>query len=827
MSTKKNLFCGVAISVLASLIIWGGCAGNNVTGLDGGYTLTVSANPPAGGSVSRDLAQASYKTGASVTVTASANPGYAFIGWAGALVSTDNPATVTMGDNLTLVADFQRLADSEMRFTVSFNANGGSPEAIGPVIVDSGSALGAQFPENPTRMGYDFVGWLDGGDIYTLSTVITKNAALTADWMKKRFTVTFNTEGGAPSAINSVTVDSGEAVGANFPENPTKAGYDFSAWFDWETGETYTGQTAIAKNVTLAAEWTVAVAVTKQFTVSFNTNGGTPGAISPIAVDSGFTLGASFPANPTMKGSVFAGWFDALEQYLANTAITRDVTLAASWVPAVADTSSLVERPADTAKTVKSFMVSFNTDGGSPSMISSVQVDSGKALGTSANLPADPTKAGNVFGGWVDKATGELYYADAIIVNDIKLTAKWIPIDPSTTVKHFTVSFDTDGGSPGMIASATVDSGMAFGTGIGLPTADPTRTGYNFGGWFDGATQYKTNTVITHDVMLTAKWVVKSFIVSFNTNGGSPSNIGPVTVDSGSYFVSPIAPTRMGYTFEGWFDGQSEYRPSTRIVGNVTLTAKWTIKSYSISFDTDGGTPSTIRPFSVDSGTTFGIVVPTEPTKRGYDFVGWFDGSVQYTSNTAIGKDVRLVAVWANTVIHDKRDGQTYNTVRIGDQTWMASNLNYNDADAWCYDNDANNCAIYGKLYTWNSAKSSCPGGWHLPTSGEWGELVANAGDKYAAGWTLKSESAGGTDDYGFSALLSGSRSPYIVQNGVPTVSKYENLGTKGIWWSATVFAANGGYAYYWYVSDGIGYMGDEVSQSGSLFSVRCVQDEP
>ena len=128
----------------------------------------------------------------------------------------------------------------------------------------------------------------------------------------------------------------------------------------------------------------------------------------------------------------------------------------------------------------------------------------------------------------------------------------------------------------------------------------------------------------------------------------------------------------------------------------------------------------------------------------------------------------------------DERDGKVYKKVDIGSQTWMAENLNYDTtAGSVCYDSKPENCAKYGKLYNWETAKKACPLGWHLPSDAEWQRLVNFVGDsdagtklKAAAGWN---DGGNGTDNFGFSALPGGygnSDETFVV------------VGMDGNWWT-------------------------------------------
>jgi len=181
----------------------------------------------------------------------------------------------------------------------------------------------------------------------------------------------------------------------------------------------------------------------------------------------------------------------------------------------------------------------------------------------------------------------------------------------------------------------------------------------------------------------------------------------------------------------------------------------------------------------------------------------------------------------------DSRDSKTYKSVKIGNQTWMAKNLNYNAPGSKCAnksldmltENDAD-CEEYGRLYDWatamNGATSStatpsgvrgvCPTGWHLPSKAEWEVMTAYIGGESTEGKKLKATSYGGTDDYGFSALPGGWGSDGGNLHDADT----------GAWWTASEDNSDRAYSRYmrYSMESAVWY-----NSSSRLHSVRCVKD--
>ena len=188
-----------------------------------------------------------------------------------------------------------------------------------------------------------------------------------------------------------------------------------------------------------------------------------------------------------------------------------------------------------------------------------------------------------------------------------------------------------------------------------------------------------------------------------------------------------------------------------------------------------------------------------------------------------------------DTLFTDLRDGKSYRVVRIGNQLWMAENLNYNIIDSrhpkkiinFYYEFKNENCEIYGRLYNWEIALKVCPPGWHLPSDEEWSALVNYLGGRDIAGgkmkekgtehWVLSNPEA--TNESGFTALPGGSRFTIDKYTGV-----FTDIGISGSWWSSTEI--NKSDAWSRHLSFNFSIVNRISSHKVDCFSVRCLKDD-
>jgi uncharacterized protein (TIGR02145 family)/uncharacterized repeat protein (TIGR02543 family) len=374
-----------------------------------------------------------------------------------------------------------------------------------------------------------------------------------------------------------------------------------------------------------------------------------------------------------------------------------------------------------------------------------------------------------------------------------------------------------------------------------LPT--PERSGYVFIGWFTektGGAEVTTSTVFDEAATIYAQWIFitdKMYKVTYNAHGGTVAPAFGAAGEDGKLLTRLPTPKRDGFAFQGWFTEDGAVTAGTLFKAHTTIHATWDIIHYKITLDAQGGA---VTPATVTTGSHWELIddLPV-PTRDGYTFTGWYTektGGVHVMPNSTVLIDVHVIyAHWAEKPpsLVDSRDGKGYKEVVIGEQIWMAENLNYAGEAGKelgvCYNNSADSCAKYGRLYNWGDAMVACPAGWHLPSRDEWTELLEFIGDASMGGKKLLSGTAwyksgsydgNGTDDFGFSALPGG------FYNYDVDVFTNGGVGrTSANFWTASAVREREVDAFIMYIYAGGNAHGEYTNPKSFGLSVRCLQD--
>lgn len=268
------------------------------------------------------------------------------------------------------------------------------------------------------------------------------------------------------------------------------------------------------------------------------------------------------------------------------------------------------------------------------------------------------TKDGYLFDGWytdeacTNKFEFENEKSKTAVSGNLDLYAKWIS-------NKRTVVFNTNGHG-GAISPASV----AHGTKVSAP-ASPSEYGYNFEGWYtdaNGNNPFDFDTPITTDITLFAKWTPKSYKVTFKTDKDTPYHEQNVAYKN--FATKPSAPGKTGYIFDGWYkdeDCHDKFNFGTAITGDITLYAKWTVNTYTVTVNNDNGTSPTKTSPAYNTKVEVDV-----PEKTGYAFIGWIadpssvipvlntDGKYEFTMPA---HDVTLTANWSTNAYTVTFDG--------------------------------------------------------------------------------------------------------------------------------------------------------------------------
>ena len=400
---------------------------------------------------------------------------------------------------------------------------------------------------------------------FDFSTAITADITLYAKWTEESttpvtYTVTFDPNSGSGTMTpNPVTINAGEKL--TLPECtfiPPSADKEFDKWDAGNPGE----QVDITSDCVIRAIWKEKTVTT--FTVTFDANGhGTAPAAQ--TVNSGDK--ATEPTAPTESGWIFGGWYQDATCSVAfdfSTAITADITLYAKWT--------------EESTTPVTYTVTFDPNSGSGTMTPNpVTINAGEKL-TLPECTFIPPSADKEFDKWDAGNPGE----QVNITSDCVIRAIW----KEKAVTTFTVTFDANGHGTAPFAQ-TVESGKTA-----TKPADPTASGWTFGGWYKEAAcnnAFNFSTPITGNITLYAKWTkvagdpvpATKYTITYVLNGGKlDGKTGTVTVsvEDGATITLP-KPTRSGYTFDYWEGSRYEAGASYTVTGDHTFTAQWKANS--------------------------------------------------------------------------------------------------------------------------------------------------------------------------------------------------------------------------------------------------------
>lgn len=569
--------------------------------------------------------------------------GYTFLGWStsasGESVLYTGGASVpvqlfTDGLKATGIVGTLYAVWTENVYEVTFDgehvrSNGAASAVYGntysaKLTVDTGYTL-TQGEISVKMDGTESVQFTYAGGVLTISSPVTGDIVITAKAAANTYTITYT---GDDVNIASTSGTFGSAVTL---DDPTRPGFIFLGWYingDEETlyrGSVSVGMLASAagvekqngETITLIAKWQAAEGALTVTIVHADDSQQTIGVTSGESLSQKDILvpeGYDYKNATYHIGSVGGAGFGFGQE------ITNDMTLY------VANAEHIT------------YNITLNYGDGKEVALT---VGYGQPLDSAGGWEETPARIGYEFGGWYNgdvRMTG-----GSIVTSKLALTAQWNAID-------YTVTFNPnhESGEPTTVK-------YQYDKVVALIDA-PERDGYTFAGWYYNGKKWVSGTAMpAENITLVAMWTLQSFTVSFSVGDGA-TGVADQTIYFGFKATKPTDPVRSGYIFGGWMLNESEYDFGTPVRDNITLTANWLPRTYSIDYVLGGGVNASSNPdsYNIESGT----IVLADPAREGFIFLGWYDAEQNGNRVTEIKAGsagrITLYARWqANTYIVD------------------------------------------------------------------------------------------------------------------------------------------------------------------------------
>ena len=440
--------------------------------------------------------------------------------------------------------------------------------------------------------------------------------------------ITYVLNGGKNDQANPADYREGSIVQL---KNPTRGGYIFGGWYsDAQFTKKATGIAAgQIGDKNFYAKW-----AGKTYKIVFNGNTANSGKMSTIT----YTMGKStaLPANAFAKKEyVFNGWntrADGKGTKFNNkgslgafdAANGSTITLYAQWK-------------------IKQYTITYKLNGGTNNKANPASYNF-----KSANITlAKPTRKGYSFQGWFTdaKCTKAFTGIKKGSTGNRTVYAKW-------KANKYTIQYVLNKGT-----APKGNPAAYYVTTATITLKNPTRKGYTFLGWYKEAT-FKTKVVSipkgsAGNLKLYAKWKLTDYPIVYQLNGGTNNKANPATYKMTSKTFGLSNPSRKGFKFAGWYTDAKFTKKFTNIpqgsTGKKTVYAKWTLVTYTITYNLNGGKNAAANPanYAVTSNT---INLADPAARTGYVFEGWYKDAGFNNKVTQIPKgsagNITLYAKW-------------------------------------------------------------------------------------------------------------------------------------------------------------------------------------
>ena len=680
-----------------------------------GYTLTWDFN--GGVTTSQDNEYTHGKIPEGEFIVAPADPtldGYQFAGWLNSVTNVVETAEAGMMPSLMPDEDLTYIAQwtaNACAYTVHFDSNGGSG-----TMADQEITCGETTKLNPNKfigpeltVTYDYHGATSGDD--EPSATVYKPFGVWEDNVVEELhddeeEINYSVSNGATVTM---TAQWNWYPSITLP-TPEKTGYTFNGWYTEETGGTKKGEGGASFNpagdITLHAQWTA-----NTYTVTFQdteADGGHVWWSSDFAYGETPVYGGTetpAKADDSQYSYEFAGWKDVDGvEYPTGTALPEvegEATYYAMY-----------------NQTVLQYTLTWNVNGGDNLMGDYTQGD--VEWGTAIIAPEEPTKEGYQFGGWVSSITNEVEIPSVMPAANLTYTAQW-------TANTYTVHFDSNHGEA---ADEMGDQTFTYDVEQALTANGFDWTGHTFQGWATEAngcvvyTDQQTVSNLTTEnnatVNLYAVWETNYYTVTFQdteADGGHVWWSSDFAYDETPVYGGENEPSKAGdsqysYEFAGWKDVDGVEYPMGSDLPAVTAEATYyamynqTVLQYTLTWDVNDGDALTgdYTQGAVEWGTP--ITTPDDPTKEGYQFVGWVSSITNEVEIPSVmpAANLTYTAQWtANTyTVHfDSNHGEAAD--EMGDQTFTydveqaltANGFDWTGHTFQGWATEANGCVVY------------------------------------------------------------------------------------------------------------------------------------